>query len=179
MSNNSTPKFLLGQSVFYDYGFEWNSEAIWSGTIVGYRNGQYIVKFDYCVVPVAFQDGQPGPQGINQMICPAQQLKERTREPGDNEKTRLGLLKMEAWLSTQTRLKLLANAKARIKMHELCGHFKVGNIVQWTEKKQIFMELFSYEKIVGVITSIDANYICDVALADGSSKKVACIVFVT
>jgi hypothetical protein len=105
-------------------------------------------------------------------------FKARPREPDDAENSRKGSLKVAAYKAEQERNKLVADAKARIKMHELYGHIKVGDHVKWTVETHHCMDRFSYTHFEGVIASIDKDYICTVTLADGSSKMALCSQFV-
>lgn len=176
MPASQTPEFLLGQSVVFDSGFQWKPEEIWSGNIVGYDHGKFVVEFDYCVVPEG-QEGRQGPQDGPSMIAYAISFKARPREPGDAERSRKGSLKVAAVRNEQERLELLADAKARIKSHELYGHIKVGDRVKWTVETHQCMDRFSYANFEGEIAAIDKDYICTVTLADGSSKTAMCSQF--
>ena len=173
---SKTPAFLLGQSVLFDSGFDWKPEETWSGKIVGYERGYNVVEFDYCVVPKG-QEGRAGPQDGPQMFAYDSSLKARPREPDDAENSRKGSLKVAAYKAEQERLKLVADAKARIKSHELYGHIKVGDHVKWTVETWYCMDQRSYAHFEGDIAAIDKDYICTVTLANGSSTTALCSQF--
>lgn len=175
-AKSQTPEYILGQSVFFDSGFQWKPEEVWSGNVVGYQRGYIVVEFDYCVVPEGYE-GRPGPQDGPRMYGYARSFKERPREPGDAEKSRKGSLLVTEWRNEKERLRLLADAKARIKSHELYGHIKVGDHVKWTVETWHCMDQCSHQSYEGDIAAIDKDYICTVMLADGSSKTALCSQF--